>query len=329
MEVPETNSPYPLLHPERGEIPLTITHEEFRREFPSESQHVEFKRGTSSKPLQETIVAFSNADGGVVLIGVEDDGQLSGRALDSGVADSIHQTVQSVHNPGRYSLHEVQVGQKPVTVISVAKRREGFSQQSNGIVRMRRGTRDEALIGTELRDLLTSRSTTHFESTPTAALVKDADPELLESLKAAFRWSDNDPEKRLQEARYSTSNHLSVAGALYLVEEPHEFLGKSFVEILRFREDDTPDYDLRIEVKGPLPKQLEESSQRVGDLLGSEMVVLGVRRYEIPPVPAVVLREAISNALAHRSYELDRVAVRIELRPSFVRITSPGGLPEP
>ena len=42
-----------------------------------------------------------------------------------------------------------------------------------------------------------------------------------------------------------------------------------------------------------------------------------------------MIREAIANALAHRSYELNRTPVRIEIRPSSVLIRSPGGLPEP
>ncbi len=42
-----------------------------------------------------------------------------------------------------------------------------------------------------------------------------------------------------------------------------------------------------------------------------------------------MLREAVANALAHRSYEATGTAVRIELRPSAVIVRSPGGLPEP
>src|SRR5690606_29992138 len=40
-------------------------------------------------------------------------------------------------------------------------------------------------------------------------------------------------------------------------------------------------------------------------------------------------REALANAVAHRSYEAQGTAVVVELRPDRVVITSPGGLPEP
>jgi ATP-dependent DNA helicase RecG len=116
---------------------------EFRAAFPGEGQHVEFKRGTSMEQLQNTAVAFSNADGGVILIGVQDDGAIAARALDAGTQDDIHRAMQAARDVGRYGLSELDVDGKPVTVLSVARRREGFAQTSAGVVRVRRGTRDD------------------------------------------------------------------------------------------------------------------------------------------------------------------------------------------
>ena len=56
-----------------------MTEDEFARAFPSESELVERKRGAGGKALQEAVTAFSNGDGGVVLIGVDDDGGVAGR----------------------------------------------------------------------------------------------------------------------------------------------------------------------------------------------------------------------------------------------------------
>jgi ATP-dependent DNA helicase RecG len=130
--------------------PLTISVAEFRGAFPGEGQHVEFKRGTSMEQLQNTAVAFSNADGGVVLIGVQDDGAIAARALDAGTQDDIHRAMQAARDVGRYGLSQLDVDGKPVTVLSVARRREGFAQTSAGVVRVRRGTRDDPLFGAEL-----------------------------------------------------------------------------------------------------------------------------------------------------------------------------------
>jgi ATP-dependent DNA helicase RecG len=302
---------------------------EFQREFPEESQYVEFKRGIGRNQLQETVVAFSNAEGGVILVGIADDGEILGRPFDAGTVDSIHQLMRDVHDPGRYSLHRVLVDGKPILAISVARRREGFAQMSNGVVRIRKGTRDEPLFGSELQRLINERSARRYELTATSIPVDAADDEITAGFQAAFGWTPTNLPERLAENGYAAEGRLTVAGALCLMSDPGEVLGKAHVELLRYREDDSVDYDLRIEIKGPIPIQLQHAAQRVLDELGTELVVLGVHRYDLPRIPPVVVREAIANALAHRSYELDRTPVRVEIRPSSVTILSPGGLPEP
>ena len=303
--------------------------EEFRREFPQENDFLEFKQGVSRNQLQDTVVAFSNAEGGVILIGVADDGAVVGKPLDPGTADSLHQVMRDVHDPGRYFLHQFLVEGKPVIAVSVARRQEGFCQSSSGVVRVRKGTRDEPLFGSELQQLINARSTRRYELTPTSISLEDADAELLRRFKKIFGWSDKAVHERLTERGYVSDGRLTVAGALYLAEDPARFLGKAHVELLRYRDDESVDYDLRLEITGPLPQQLQQTAQRVLDELGTELVVLGMRRYDLPRIPPVVIREAIANALAHRSYELDRTPVRVHIRPSSVSILSPGGLPEP
>lgn len=61
--------------------------------------------------------------------------------------------------------------------------------------------------------------------------------------------------------------------------------------------------------------------------LGSDLVITGVHRRDLPRLPVVVVREAIANAVAHRSYERDQAAIVIEIRPQQVVVTSPGPLP--
>jgi ATP-dependent DNA helicase RecG len=112
------------------------------------------------------------------------------------------------------------------------------------------------------------------------------------------------------------------------VDDPSTVLGKAYIEVLRFPSPDA-DYDRREEIRGPLHHQVTAATEFVAAELGHELVVLGLQRHEIPRLPLVVLREAIANAVAHRSYEIQGAAIRIEIRPDEVRITSPGGFPEP
>ena len=106
-------------------------------------------------------------------------------------------------------------------------------------------------------------------------------------------------------------------------------LGKAFVEVFRYP-DGGVDYDRREEFGGPLQRQVEAATGFVLDELGFEMALAGVRRHELHRLPRVVLREAVANAVAHRSYAPAAIAeaVRIEIRPDRVVVRSPGGLPE-
>jgi ATP-dependent DNA helicase RecG len=322
---------FPPFHPALpGPAPLALSEPEFRARFEAESQYVEFKEGVSGRPIQDAVVAFSNTDGGVILIGVRDDGTIAGRELTQSVEESLHQTVADTRNPGQYSIHRLIVGQRPIVVMSVARRVEGFSQTSSGRVLVRRGPRNTALFDSDLLRFVTDRALERFEQRPTAIALEGIDTALVAEIADAFDWAERtDVSERLEELQLVTRDRqLTIAGALYLLDDPAPYLGKAYVEILRFP-DGSADYDRRIEIHGPLPDQVRQGTDAILDELGTELVVLGVQRHELPRLPAVVVREALANAVAHRSYEDNRTAVRVEMRPTAVTITSPGSLPVP
>lgn len=322
---------YPLFHPRNREpIPPTISREVFARAFPREGDHVEFKAGVSESAIQATAVAFSNAAGGVILVGVDDAGHLVGRRLEGGTGDAIHNALSTAHDLGRYELHPLDVGGIGIVVVSVARREHGFAQTSNGRILVRRGTRDAPVFGADLQRLINERSATRFETTLTDVALAAAAPEPLERIREIHGWTDRRSiEARLEQAGLAHAGRLTVAGALCLLDDPATVLGKAYVEVMRYPDDGTLDYDRREEVRGPLDAQLRTATAAVVDHLGTELVVLGVRRYDLPRIPEVVIRESVANALAHRSYEMTGTAVRVELRPGSVRVVSPGSLPEP
>ena len=322
----------PLFHPDTSQpAPLVLTAEEFRTAFPAEGQYIEFKSGTSSKPVQRTVTAFSNAGGGVLLIGVDDDGTVVGRALTPGVEGDITQAILSVNDPGRYWLHELSVDGVPVTVVSVAPREQGFAQTPDGQIMVRRGAVSTPLLGAELIHFLADRSLIKFDTTESSVRAGAANAELVDDVRRAYGWRKHGAvQDRLEDAGLIATGgkHLTVAGVLSLTEDPSETLGKAFVEVIRFP-DDGIDYDKRVEIRGPVQEQVAGATEAVMSELGTDLVVNGVRRLELPKLPEVVVREALANAVAHRSYEENGRSVRVELRPDRVIVTSPGGLPEP
>jgi ATP-dependent DNA helicase RecG len=330
-EVANARLAYPPFHPSsQAPAPLVLAEADFHTHFPAEGEYVEFKEGVSGRAIQDAVVAFSNTAGGVVLIGVRDDATIVGRDLTQSVEESLHQTVADTRNPGRYTVHRVVIGERPIVVLSIAPRVEGFSQTSTGRVLVRRGPRNVALFDSDLLRFVTERALERFEQRPSTVMLRDVDAALIQSVADAFGWSeDTDVFERLAELQLVTADgRLTIAGALYLQDDPARVLGKAYVEILRFP-NDSGDYDRRLEIRGPLHQQVRAATAAILDELGTELVVLGVQRHELPRIPTVVLREALANAVAHRSYEDNRTAVRVEMRPTSVTISSPGPLPVP
>jgi ATP-dependent DNA helicase RecG len=307
--------------------------EDFRRQFPGEDDHIEFKQGIAASRIAEAVVAFSNACGGVILLGVDDSGRAVGIDTGGETQAKIHRIVADVRNPGRYALSVLSVEARGVLALSVQRRAEGFAQHADGRVLVRRGAMNAALYADSLTRLVMERSAARYEVTPLldAPLAK-ADPALLEALRQAFGWERGRVAARLVEigfVRLGDPDVLTVAGVLFLTRSPADFLGKAYIEVFRYRDDSETAYDRREELSGPVNSQITAATGMLMAELGSDVVVSGVRRQELPRIPERVLREALANAVAHRSYEAHRQAIRLEVRPGRVVVRSPGGLPEP
>lgn len=321
---------YPPFHEHGPEAPLVVTTDEFARLFTGEGDVVEFKQGVPESKISEAAAAFSNTDGGIIALGVTDAGQPTGLVVNGHTEAKVHRAVRNVRDVGRYELRTLQAGSHRLLMVSIDRRREGFAQLPDGRVLVRRGAMNVPLLGQELTTFLAGRALTRFESTASSVPWEQADPELVSSLRATYGWS-GDVEQRLAEIGLLTQTGnatvLTVAGVLYLTTRPGDALGKSYVEVFRYRDPST--WDRRTQIDGPLPKQVEETVRELTSELGSDVVVVGVRRHELPRIPEPVLREAVANAVAHRSYEASTQSVRIEIRTDRVTIRSPGGLPEP
>ncbi|MGQ0717007.1 MAG: ATP-binding protein [Pseudonocardiales bacterium] len=297
-----------------------------------ESDRIELKTGASGKSLQEALVAFSNTDGGLIFIGVDNDRQVVGRSLDQGTDDQIHRAAAvDAHNVGRYRIRQITVGQVPVVVVEVSRREDGFAQTSDGRILVRRGARDQPLIGDDVWRLASSRTLRRFERSSAGIRRGHVDGELLQRVCVAYGWGSAvvDLDDRLRErGLLRDDDELTVAGALVLTDPAQTLNASKLVVEIRWYEGAGPDPRRRMTIGGPLPEQVSTAAQLVIDELGSDLVVTGIRRRDLPRLPSVVVREAIANAVAHRSYERDQSAIVIEIRPHQVVVTSPGPLPE-
>ncbi len=306
---------------------------EFAELITRETDGVELKTGVSAEKVQDAMVAFSNAEGGLILIGVKDDRTIVGRTLDQGTDDAIHAAARNARDLGRYQVKQVRVDEVPIVAVIVQRRQEGFAQTSNGRVLQRRGAANPALMGEDLWSFMTARAHRRFESTECDVQRSDVDGTFLADLATAHGWPLGGLEllddRLIERGLLARSGALTFAGAL-LLTNPGRSLGlaKMHIDVRRYP-DESINYDRRVQVGGPLHHQIAEATRFIMDELGTDMVVSGVHRHEVPKLPEVVIREVIANAVAHRSYEIDRVSIQVDLRPGRIEVRSPGRLPEP
>jgi ATP-dependent DNA helicase RecG len=324
---------YPPFHPAwLGDLPMVLSREGFAEAFPGEGEHVEFKQGVSVSRAQEAAVAFSNSDGGVLIAGVAPDGRIVGVAQPGEKAKDLHQALRDARDPGRYEVRELVVDDLTLLVLSVDRRREGFSQTSAGAVLVRGGASNVPLLGAELSRFIARHAFEAFELTPTGYDLDEVDPQLVERLRNAYGWEAGSYPAAVVDAGFATIESgrrmLTVAGSLLLLPDPAVTGGRPYIDIRRYPVDD-PDPDKLWEVRGPVDHQIEQATADVLSELGSVSAIVGVQRVEMPKLPPRAIREAIANAVAHRSYEHAGTAVRIEIRSTSLTITSPGSLPEP
>jgi ATP-dependent DNA helicase RecG len=237
----------------------------------------------------------------------------------------------AVHDVGRYEIREILADGKPVVALTVFRREEGFSQTSDGRILVRRGGRNHALIGPSAWEFLSRRSLRRFEHADSSVPLSDALEERLREVADVYKWPhDYDGLlERLCERGLVIGTNLTIAGALFLTNPNTSMsLTKIGIEVRRYPVEGG-EYDRRVVFDGPLQDQVRSATKFIVDELGSDLIVAGVYRYDLPRLPEVVVRETLANAVAHRTYENNRTMILAELRPDRVVVTSPGLLPEP
>ncbi len=305
--------------------------EEFQLLVEREDDDVELKSGASVKKLQEVLVAFSNTGGGTLFIGVNDEREVIGRRRDQGTDDAIHEAALTAVNVGRYAISTGDVDGVPIVVVDVEAREDEVAQTSDGRVLRRRGGRNVAAFGTDLWELMSARALRRYESS-SSGVDPTAVPDAIAARVAdAHAWPHpTNRDRWLERGLLHADGTLTIAGALILTNPDHTLAAAKFtIDIRSYESDETASYVRRESMTGPVQQQTEQATDWVLRDIGTEMVVTGTRRHDVPRLPRRVVREAIANAVAHRDYASDSTPIVIEVRPGHVVVTSPGRLPAP
>ena len=281
-----------------------------------ETRQLEFKSNISNAFLK-TVSAFANYDGGQILFGVGDTGEIIGLkdpaetclAIENKINDSIRPRPQyelSVNEKDKTVTLTVEAGPaKPYTYKSKAYRRN-----------------DTATIEVdelELSRLILQGRNIYYEELP-------ADTQELSFLELERRAKQEIGIKSLNKDILKTLN-LYHDGEGYnhaadLLADCNHFPG---IDIARFGEDISIILKRAVLEKESILSELEKAVELYRDYYQYEEI-RGMYRVKVEKIPEEAFRETIANALIHRTWDVN-AQIRVLMFEDRIEVSSPGGLP--
>jgi ATP-dependent DNA helicase RecG len=121
---------------------------------------------------------------------------------------------------------------------------------------------------------------------------------------------------------------MTVAGLLVFGKEPQRHLPQSRLSAVRFLGDDVVSDRLSPqEIAGTLPRLVQLADDYARQYTGVYSRIDGLVRSDKAFYPAAVVREAVTNAVAHRDYSIAGSQVRVFIFDNRLEVRSPGRLP--
>jgi ATP-dependent DNA helicase RecG len=318
-----------------------------------ENSGVEFKRDDlQNYALAKELVALSNFNGGIVLLGVEDDGSISGvvrSEIEEWVMTACRDKIRPVIIPFFEMVREVEPG-KNVAIVRVTR---GFDVHSlyhnaHNTYYIRVGTQSREASAEELSRLFQQRGDFRAELRPiSGATLADFDRRRLRNYFSQIREQetpadDNDEAWRilLVNTEIMTEEGVAAGGLLLFGSTPNRFLPQAGIDAVAYLGTEK-DYAARerLSLRGPMTPLLAEDGATVENGLFEQAlafvrrnapgttVMEDARRIERPAYPTEVLREGIVNALIHRDYLLSASDIELAIYSDRLEIISPGRLP--
>ena len=307
---------------------------------PGEDSSRQFKAGIhNAESLAAEMAAFANAEGGVIYIGVADDGSLPGLA--SADVARCNQLIsnaasQLVRSPLTVQTENILLtGGRVVIALTVPKGLDKPYFDKNGVIWLKTGA-DKRRVNSkeELRRLFQFSSQFHADELPTKAGIDKLD-------RLRFRdflhkhYTHEYPEKPevllrlLQNMNLATETGvLNLAGVLMFTEHPEWIVPQFAVKAIRYpgNEIHSSAYVDTEDFSGPLCAIFENSHAFIMRNLHKVQAGQGINAPGIPEISPVVFEELLVNALIHRDY-LVSAAIRIFVFDNRIEIISPGHLP--
>ena len=289
--------------------------------------------------LAELLVAYANADGGTILVGISRQGRFTGNLLSDDVEASLARALGLCRPPVATQWAQAELPQGTIVEITVNRSPELHSL-ADGRVLVRQGAENQPLTGDSIRQLAATKASADFETEAVAGATRDdLDDDIIDEYMAKRSERGRRPisgtvdDHLVRIGALLPDNTPTHSGILLFGKRPQEFLPQSGVVFVRFvgteprGKDGLAGYGRRAELEGPVARQIEAAWNIIWEEMRVGAVVVGLKREEQPEYPSFPVREALVNAIAHRDYRMTGRRVEVRMYEDRLEIISPGGLP--
>ncbi|MYH61252.1 MAG: transcriptional regulator [Caldilineaceae bacterium SB0675_bin_29] len=301
-----------------------------------EDSTIEFKRQLPRRDsLADEIAAFANARGGVILIGVDDHGEIVG--LGQHNLDQTEKTVVEVCRDSiepQVSIFTEKLQFDGKVLLKVEVPRSLFVHKSPGGYIARQGSSKREMPTDQLARLLQSRSQARIISFDEQVVPNTTRHTLHEHFYRRFireGASEDEIEDLLQKRRLLVRDgslyRVSVAGLLMCHDRPDDYLYNSFIQAVFYR-GKTKDANYQIDAKdfrGPLDRQIMDAYKFV-ERYNQVSARKDVGRTERSQYSMRAVFEALVNAVVHRDYSKAVSKIRLFMFSDRLELISPGAL---
>jgi len=311
-----------------------------------EGHDIEFKSWKNARSKKDLlgvitreVVSFANSKGGYILLGVEDDGSITG-CSDYDTQNILGSIYDRTRPPIFTTIDEMDIDGKTILVIKVEKSNDMHST-SSGEVLKRLGKDNKPLYPDQYHQTQIRKSDLDYSSyLLNETNEEDINP--LEVYRLKEKLKARDPESTLLQLSdkaflnnlnllkvQDKKERLTVAGLLFTGKEEsiRNYLPQAEVMYFHYKNSTDVEYDKRIDMKLPLISVLDRLTQIIEDNNHIENVQVGLFRLEIKDYPIHVFQEALLNSMCHRDY-LSNGAVIVRHYPDRIVIENPGAFPE-
>lgn len=308
--------------------------------------------GIHAADLGDYFVIFANSPpaGGVIAIGVGDNGSLDGcRMLSTKQLNQLEQArdtycPDAIYETRRVSFTREDGSEDFVLLFRVHYRETKVVKNAKGEVHTRKGDRKRKLSDEEVRELQIAKGevTDELEACSQLTYPDDFDVDLVRQFVASYSQS-HDLSLTLNEAEILELRHLGKRGprgfvpnkacALLFAKDPAGVVAGARIRFLRFdgEQEGVGEKFNAIRddmIEAPLPNLIV----RAADVIRSQLRMFSAlgpdgKFYTASEYPEVAWYEAIVNACVHRSYGLRNMNIFVKMFDDRLVIESPGGFP--